>query len=93
MRLQNFVPRLNLSPEILPQAVGGGIFNRFSNFDKCRPEVGDDAISGEAVDMVSIGAHAKFGDSGLNSARIIRLCPAAPVLHTSVQYLQPTGSS
>ena len=34
------------------KAVGGGIFGRFTNFDKCRSEVAGDVISGVAVDSV-----------------------------------------
>ena len=45
-------PCLNGSPVIRPDAVGGGIFGRFSNFYKCRPEVAGDIISGVAVDYV-----------------------------------------
>ena len=40
-----------------------------------------------AVDLVGMDVHAKFGDSMLNSARIIRLWPAGPVLCTFVHYL------
>ena len=43
-------PCLNGSPEIRPEAVGGGIFDRFTNFYKCRPEVAGDVISGRAID-------------------------------------------
>ena len=40
-----------------------------------------------ALDYVSADVPAGFGDSQLNSGRIIRLCPAGPVLRTLVQYL------
>ena len=40
-----FCSRLNCSPEIRPEAVTSSIFDRFSNFEKCRPEVAGDAIS------------------------------------------------
>ena len=36
--------------KIRPIVAGGGIFGRFSNFDKCRSEVAGDIISGMAVD-------------------------------------------
>ena len=36
--------------KILPRAVGGGIFDRFSNFEKCRPEAADEDIFGVAGD-------------------------------------------
>ena len=36
--------------KIRPKAVGSGIFGRFSNFGKGRPEVPGDVISGVAVD-------------------------------------------
>ena len=35
--------------KIRPKAVGGSIFGRFSNVDKCRPEVAGDVISGVVV--------------------------------------------
>ena len=36
--------------KIRPKAVGGGIFGRILNFDKCRSEVAGDVISAVAVD-------------------------------------------
>ena len=56
---------------IRPNAVAGGIFGRFVNFDKCRSEVAGDVISGLAVDYVGTDVRATFGESGLNSGRII----------------------
>ena len=38
-------PRLNRSPEIRPEAIGGGIFDRFSTLRKCRPEAAGDVMS------------------------------------------------
>ena len=58
------------------KAVGCGIFRRFSNLDKCRPcrpEGGGDVISSVALDYVGTDAPTGFGDSQLNSGRIIRL--------------------
>ena len=57
--------------KIRPKAVGSGIFGRFPNFDKCPSEVAGDVISGVAVDYVGVDVRATFGDSGLNSVRII----------------------
>ena len=45
----------------------------FSNFDKCRPEVADDVISGVATYKVGVDDHVKFGDTTFNGGRIIRL--------------------
>ena len=58
---------------ILPNAnktVGCGIFGRFSNLDKCRPEV-----AGTVLDYVGADMCASFGDHwlGLNSCQIMRL--------------------
>ena len=43
-------PHLNHSGAIPPEAVAGGIFGRFSNFNKCRSEVSGDVILGKAVE-------------------------------------------
>ena len=40
--------RFNLSREIRPKAAGCGIFGRFSNIDKCRPE-----LAGVGVDVAA----------------------------------------
>ena len=45
----------------------------FFNFEKYRPEVADDVISGVTVDKVGMNVSVKFGDSVLNSGQIIRL--------------------
>ena len=58
------------------KAVRWGIFGRFSNFDKCQLEAAGDVISGMALDCISrfsTDLPASFGDSQLNSGRIIRL--------------------
>ena len=68
------------------QPVGCGIFRRFSNLDKGRPEADGDVISGGALDYVGTDVPAGHGDSQLNSGRIIR-CPAGSILRTFVQYL------
>ena len=72
--------------KIRPNAVEGWFFGRFSNFDKCRPEVADDVIFGVAETMVDINLHVKFGGSMLKSGRIIRLL-SAPALRNFAQYL------
>ena len=59
--------------EIRPKVVGCGIFSRFSNFDKCRPEVAGDISSGRALYYVGTDVSASFGNSRLYSGRTIRL--------------------
>ena len=59
-------PRLNRSPEITLEAVGGVIFGRFSNVDNFRPKVVWDVISGVVVEPIGLDVHAKFGDSMSN---------------------------
>ena len=44
-----------------------------SNFDKCRPEVTGDVISGPALVHIGVDVRAKLYDSMLNSGQIIRL--------------------
>ena len=66
-------PRLNRSEERQPNSAVGGIFCRFSNFYKWRPKVAGDVMSGVALVYVGVDVCAKFGDSRLNSGRIIRL--------------------
>ena len=50
-------------------------------------EAAGDVISSIAVDWVGMNVRVKFGVSTLNSGRIIRLLPVAPILRTFVQYL------
>ena len=71
------------------KAVGSGIFGRFPNFAKRRSEVAGDVISGVAVDYVGMDVRATFGESGLNSGRIILLFGRPHPFHASlfVQYL------
>ena len=57
--------------KIRPKAVGSGIFGRFPNFDKFRPEVAGEVVSGVAIEYVVMDVRATFGESGLNSGRII----------------------
>ena len=54
-----------------PKAVGSGIFGRSANFNKCRSEIAGDVIAGVAIDLVGLDVRATFGESGLNSGRII----------------------
>ena len=56
------------------EAVGGVIFDRFSNVDNFRPEVDSDVISGVViVDPTGVKIRVKFGDSRSNHSRDIRL--------------------
>ena len=60
--------------KIRPKAVGSGesgIFGCFPNFDKCQSEVADDVMSGVAVHYVGMDVRSTFGESGLNTGRII----------------------
>ena len=57
--------------KIRPKAVGSGTFGRFPNFDKCRSEVSGDVLSGAAVHYVVMDVRSTFGESVLNSGRII----------------------
>ena len=41
----------------------------FSNFEKCRPEVAGEVITGVAVDYVSMDVRVEFGDSTLNTGK------------------------
>ena len=59
--------------QIRPKAVAGGIFGRFSNFDKCRLEAAGEVISGLIVDPTDWTATVKFGDSMSNRSRDIQL--------------------
>ena len=52
---------------------GCGIFDHFLNFDHCQPEVVSDVKSGVVVDPRGVKVHVKFGDSGSNSSREMRL--------------------
>ena len=54
------VPRLNRSPEIQAEVAEGGIFDRFLNFYKYRPEVAGDVISGEAIGYLGMDDRAKM---------------------------------
>ena len=89
--------RLNNSGEIQPKAIGCSIFFRFSNFDNCRSKIAGDLISGEALGYVSLDVRAKFGDSRLNSGRIIRRFRRPDPLYALFTVFscifQPTGRS
>ena len=61
--------RLNLSREISPEAVWGGIFDVFCG--SFRLEVDTEVISGENVEQVGMNVPVKFGDSGSNRSRDI----------------------
>ena len=64
---------MNRFLEIPPETVGGGIFDRFRNFDNCQSEVASDVISGIAVQYVGVDVCVKFGESRLNHSQDIRL--------------------
>ena len=60
----------------------------FFIFDKSRPEVPGDVISGVAIDSVGVDVHVKFSAHRLNSGRIIRLFGRPdPLLRTFLQNL------
>ena len=84
-------PCLNRSPEIPPEAVGGGIFGRFPNFNECRPEAAGDVTSGVPLTYVGKDVAGSFGESKLNNGR-----GPDPFWHFSAEFndiLQPTGNS
>ena len=58
-------PRLNLSREIPPEAVWGGIFYSFF-LCSFRPEVGRDVISGSNVGQFGVDVPVKLGDASPN---------------------------
>ena len=64
--------RINLSREIPPEAVCGGIFDGFFR-GSFRPDVVSDVISGVVVDPTDVKISAKFCDSRSNCSRDIRL--------------------
>ena len=59
--------------QIRPKVIGGGIFDRFTNFDKCRLEVAGDVISGGFMKPDVPDNRTKFGDPRLNLSRQISL--------------------
>ena len=84
--------------KIRPKAVGSSIFGCFPSFDKCRSEVAGDVISSVAVEYIGMDVRVTFGESGLNSGRIIGLfegpypfyARSCPVFNC---ILQPTRSN
>ena len=72
--------------KIRPKSVGSGIFGRFRNFYNCRSEVAGDVISGVAVDYVGMDVCTTFGESGLNSDRIILLFVRLEPFYASLLY-------
>ena len=73
------------------------IFGRVLHFEKCRQEVADHITSDVAVRLGRHDVCVKFGDSVLNSDRIIQLfASSARFTHFCAVFnciLQPTGSS
>ena len=61
-------PRLNHSGEILPKAIGGGIFDRFyrDNFQLT-------SWHGISKQYVGVDAHVKFGDYVILSQTVIEM--------------------
>ena len=55
------------------EAVERGIFGRFFNGDKFRPEGYSDVMSGVVIDPTGVKGRLKFGDSMSNCSRDIRL--------------------
>ena len=56
-----FDTELGLMPHCIRNAnkvVGCGIFGRFSNLAKCRPEAAGDVISGTTLEYVGMDVHA-----------------------------------
>ena len=49
------------------------MLSRFSKLDNCRLEVAGDLMSGVPVDKFGVDVRVKFGNSRLNSGRIITL--------------------
>ena len=64
--------------KIWHKAIGGSIFN----FDKCRPKVADNVISGMALYYVGMDVRTKFGNSRLNCGQTITLWPVGRVLRS-----------
>ena len=70
------------------KAVRCGIFGRFSNLDKCRPEAAGDVISGKTFRLCRRRCPCKrWWFSVKQWSNYFTLCPAGPVLRTFVQYL------
>ena len=64
--------RKNATTLNLTQTAVCSIFGRFfSNFDKCRPELAGDVISGVDIEWIGDDVCVKCGDSMVNSDRII----------------------
>ena len=63
--------RLNRSREILPEAVGRGIFDSFFRYN-IRPEADNNVISGVATECVGMDIRVKLDDSRSNGVRDIR---------------------
>ena len=69
MIAQNFIIlALTILEKCGPSRQRRHFFDRFSNFDKCRPEVAGGAMSSVAIYKVGLDVHAKLGDSRLNSS-------------------------
>ena len=61
-------PCLNHSREILPEAIGSGIFDSFSLLLL----IDNDVLSGVALDRFGVGVDVRLGDPRSNGSRYIR---------------------
>ena len=70
----NWWGRQNAAPQTFDPKLSDTTFSDvFLNCDIYRPEVADDVITSVAVGQIGMDVRGKFGDSWLNSGRIIRL--------------------
>ena len=65
-------PRINLSRDIPPEAICGGIFEGFFR-GSFRPEAVSDVVSAAVIDPTCVKVPVKFGDSKSNRSRDTRL--------------------
>ena len=49
--------------QMRPKAVGGGIFDPFSNVDNFRPDIFSDVMSGVVIEPTGLKVRVKFVDS------------------------------
>ena len=81
----------------MASVVGGGIFDHFSNFHKCRLDAAGGVISDMAVELIALDVRANIGDSRLTVADLFESLPTrirSMLFRTVVSFtLQPTGKS
>ena len=68
--------------QIRPKAVGGGIFGRSSNFDKCRLELAGDVISGRFMGPDASDNCVKVGDPAITLLEKLHLKPSEAAFST-----------